>query len=90
MAQEFYAQALSGRRALDESLDIGEDKLVIRAEIRLERCEGIIRHFAFGFGKFVQKTGFSRIRQTDESLMSAIILSSKRSSNPLLARRPFF
>src|SRR3989338_3836996 len=62
--EKFETKPLTFRSALDESRDIGDDKTVIRAEMRFERCKRVICDPAFCRSERVEQARFSRIGES--------------------------
>src|SRR3989344_807720 len=67
MPQEFISQALSFRRAFDESGNIRDDEAVIRAKMRFEGRERVCAHFRMRARECIQKRRLPGTRKADKS-----------------------
>src|ERR1039458_10209783 len=67
MPQEFVTEAFAERCTFDEAGNIGKDKVIERAQIRLESCESVTADFCVCIGQDIQKARFSGIRQADKA-----------------------
>src|SRR3989344_1814891 len=65
--EEFHAEPLPRRAPLDEPRNIRDDKLIVRAEMRLKRRERVARDSASRSGELVEKARFTCVGQADQS-----------------------
>src|SRR2546430_4517273 len=71
MPKELFAEPQASARPLDESGDVGDDELAVvetrDAEIRRERCEGIVRDLRASARQRGEEGRLARVRQTGKA-----------------------
>ena len=80
MPQKFHAEPFAGGRSLYQSRNVGEDKLIVHAKVRLERREWIVRNFAVAFVSSFSILDFPPFGSPTKPT-SAMSFNSKRNVN---------